>query len=121
MQLEWIDCLCSEWDEQPCAECSELLWIQADFKSDRGYKNYKEFLKSLVWVRTRAIVLRRYGHRCANSECNATAQLEVHHVEYPGNFNWGSESISDLICVCHDCHQEIHQLDFYDSGDSWAA
>jgi hypothetical protein len=64
---------------------------------------YADYLRSDYWRRVRWAILRDSELRCRI--CNAGGNLRVHHRNYS---SIGKEKISDLICVCDDCHQLFH-------------
>ena len=68
---------------------------------------YKSFLKSKYWLRVRDMVIERDGNACTT--CKATKHLVVHHKTYKHH---GDEenNLSDLITLCSDCHESIHDL-----------
>ena len=64
-------------------------------------KNYYEYLKSDEWKKLRKSVLRRDNELCI---CGAKA-TEVHHKTYA---RVGNEPLSDLVSLCRNCHQNVH-------------
>jgi hypothetical protein len=56
------------------------------------------------WRRTRAAALERAGHRCSLDRTH-TDRLEVHHNTYD---RVGAELASDLVVLCHSCHEVHH-------------
>lgn len=62
---------------------------------------YERYLRSSKWRTKRLAILERDDYRCP---CGSTAK-EVHHLTYS---RVGREYNSDLISVCHPCHQAIH-------------
>lgn len=65
---------------------------------------YAEYLKTAHWQRVRGLALEQAGHMC--DLCARDKQLEVHHRTYE---RLGFERQSDLIVLCHDCHQDHHK------------
>jgi restriction endonuclease Mrr len=65
---------------------------------------YDEYLRTPAWKQTRATALLRADHRCA-LDPKHTGQLDVHHRYYERR---GAELPSDLIVLCHTCHQLHH-------------
>jgi hypothetical protein len=65
---------------------------------------YDEYLRTPEWKKTRAAALVRADHRCA-LDPNHTGKLDVHHRHYERR---GAELPSDLIVLCHACHQLHH-------------
>lgn len=66
---------------------------------------YQDYLKTPEWYRRRAVVLKFAGNRC--QVCNSEKQpLHIHHRSYQHR---GTEPISDLICLCDECHSLFHR------------
>jgi hypothetical protein len=64
---------------------------------------YPEYLRSDWWAWKRKQAIKRAGGRC--ELCRNTARwLEVHHTTYA---NLGRERNSDLVTLCHNCHDHI--------------
>lgn len=69
-------------------------------------KKHLEYLQSKEWAIIREKVLERDDYTCVL--CGATdCQLDVHHKTYKRH---GNEKLFDLITLCENCHNEIHQL-----------
>lgn len=65
--------------------------------------DYKEYIKSTAWYQKKLARLKKDKYTC--QKCGDTEFLEVHHLTYD---NLGDEPMEDLITVCRDCHQKIH-------------
>lgn len=80
------------------------------------YRSYKQaYIKSPKWNLLRKQILHRDNYTC--QKCNATnISLEVHHIRYA---NFGNEQLSDLVSVCRDCHQSIHNQYGYDYNTNY--
>lgn len=63
---------------------------------------YSEYLQSPLWKRKREHVLRRDRNLC--QRCLEKEATEVHHLTYE---HWGNELTSELISLCHDCHESF--------------
>ncbi len=70
----------------------------------------KIYLASAKWNTLRKQVLKRDQYTCQGCGINGVP-LEVHHITY---INYESEQLSDLVSVCRDCHQAIHDKHGYD-------
>lgn len=70
----------------------------------------KAYIKSPQWQILRKQVLKRDQYTCQGCGINGVP-LEVHHITY---INYESEQLSDLVSVCRDCHQAIHDKHGYD-------
>lgn len=64
----------------------------------------KAYLKSRKWQALRTIILGRDHHTCRKCGID-DVPLEVHHIHYD---NLGEELPEDLLTLCRDCHQSIH-------------
>ena len=65
--------------------------------------DYKKYLQSKHWKRTRRKALRRGGNKCAL--CGNTKELHVHHNNYK---NLWHERKTDLIVLCSYHHAMVH-------------
>lgn len=65
--------------------------------------NYKEYLKTEGWQRTRRWALDRAGNKC--QLCKSDKKLNVHHNNYS---SLGKEEPSDIIVLCERCHKIHH-------------
>ena len=68
---------------------------------------YPFYLRTPEWRRTRAAALVRAGHACS-LDVTHTRDLEVHHRTYE---RLGEEMVTDLVVLCHSCHQLHHHVD----------
>lgn len=64
---------------------------------------YDAYIVSDAWRARRLRALKRDRRRCQG--CGATSGLHVHHRTYE---RFTKEPQSDLVTVCQDCHQIIH-------------
>lgn len=65
---------------------------------------YNEYLLTDHWVHFRKETLKFFGHKC--SLCNAKdKELHVHHKTYE---NRGRETFNDVVVLCSDCHELVH-------------
>lgn len=69
-------------------------------------KQYSDYLSSPQWLVRREAVLQRDEYIC-QACCERTA-TEVHHLTYD---HLGNEPMFDLASVCHDCHEQITNMD----------
>jgi hypothetical protein len=68
--------------------------------------NYHSHLDSGYWKRLTARLRVASGGRC--SSCStATAHLDAHHLGYS---QLGFETVRDLVALCRDCHEGIHNI-----------
>lgn len=86
---------------------SNFIQIQADnryIRRDVGAKHYYNdvYLKSNEWKQKRENILKRDEYTCQC--CNEPAQ-QVHHINYNNVYK---EKEKQLISVCKDCHELIH-------------
>lgn len=78
--------------------------------------SYESYLRSPHWLELRRTHLDNTAFCCA---CKSKSRLVLHHIYYS---RLGSERTGDLIVLCSNCHQKLH--DFLDSkypGDSTGA
>jgi hypothetical protein len=67
---------------------------------------YPRYLRTPEWKQTRIDALARAGN-CCSLDVTHTGDLEVHHRTYE---RLGSEQSSDLVVLCHACHQLHHNM-----------
>lgn len=65
-------------------------------------ETYEKYKKSPAWHRKRDLVRERDKSLCI---CGVQA-TEVHHKNY---HNIGKEPLSDLVALCKECHERLHQ------------
>jgi 5-methylcytosine-specific restriction endonuclease McrA len=76
---------------------------EAEQKQREWRERYEAHLKSDKWRVMRARVLKRDGGICQGCLTNKVTQ--VHHLTYD---RMGDEMMFDLVSVCGDCHDRIH-------------
>ena len=59
-----------------------------------------------AWPRLRRRVLIRDRHTCQDCKRQGLGRVEVHHVKAL-QFG-GSDDMSNLLCLCYDCHRARH-------------
>ena len=69
-----------------------------------------------VYREWRLRVLKRDKFKCQMPLCNAKKNLQVHHIQ-----KWSSASmlryeVSNGICLCRKCHQEVTRNEVYYQG-----
>ena len=102
-----------DWDEAFKAAC--YGWIKRarpdlviDPESDRAA--YYAKLKHPKWQETRLEVMKRAAFEC--QECgDKESQLHVHHTYYDFDLEPWDHPLDSLQCLCHKCHNEIHEAD----------
>lgn len=65
---------------------------------------YSAYLLTPEWKSKRARVLKRASGICEG--CGINRATEVHHLNYKHIFK---EFLFDLVAVCDDCHERIHE------------
>lgn len=69
---------------------------------------YKEQLKTEQWDKFRKLVLSKRGKAC--ELCGSTKRLQIHHQKYKYGHKAWEYSINDVIVVCKDCHERLHNI-----------
>jgi 5-methylcytosine-specific restriction endonuclease McrA len=60
------------------------------------------------WQRLRLEVMQEAGFQC--QECySETETLNVHHRLYRKDADPWEYEVEELVCLCHNCHQYIHE------------
>ena len=67
---------------------------------------YKDYLKTEHWKAISKQAKENADNRC--QLCNSGGELHTHHRTYD---RVGKEKISDLICLCANCHAKFHDKD----------
>lgn len=71
-------------------------------------KSYYEKLRDPRWQKKRLEVMEKAEFRCSLCMDDAST-LNVHHKEYfKGKEPWDYE-VEQLVCLCEECHESIHQ------------
>jgi phage terminase large subunit GpA-like protein len=68
---------------------------------------YIAYIKSPQWKEKRLRALKTWGNVC--QMCGSSNRIEVHHKTYD---RLGKELMTDLMIVCHSCHEKIHERSF---------
>lgn len=68
-----------------------------------GYKNYKDYLESRLWIKTRLKVLTRDKFKC---RICGNFGGNIHHLRYDRATLLG-KSIKGMITLCGECHKYI--------------
>lgn len=71
-------------------------------------KAYGELLRDPRWQRKRLTIMQRADFACEYCGDN-TSTLNVHHRWYEKGFNPWDYPDEVLICVCEDCHENLHK------------
>jgi hypothetical protein len=68
--------------------------------------NYHEYIQSREWKEKAKLVKARAHMRCEYCGMKGNGYtLQAHHLTYE---RLGREKMSDLVCLCDDCHKEAH-------------
>jgi hypothetical protein len=109
-----INAAVSEWISKYADEMQAARW---KFNEERGQKiargeinvidstTFGTYYASDEWANTRARIMRRDDYKCQVQACKSLAEC-VHHITYD---RLGCENDLDLISLCTDCHQLVHQ------------
>lgn len=65
---------------------------------------YDVYLNTPHWGRVKKAAYGRYGHTCFN--CESKRRIHVHHLNYSRR---GHENMEDLMLLCEECHQLVHE------------
>ena len=96
---EFNDC----WTIGECIVYDPLERTWRDYAELLREMPYPDYLAGKHWLALREEAWRYYGRSCVL--CGSTERLEVHHRSYR---NRGSETMADLIVLCHRCHARHH-------------
>lgn len=96
------------WDEQ----LSDAYWraksqqAADEFHTEKALRQsrYEQYLRSPEWREKRRRVLSRARGYCEG--CGRALATQVHHLTYD---NIGDELLFQLVAICDDCHEKVHQ------------
>lgn len=101
-----------------CAELTRDTYCEQHKQEPHRYYDqyvrdpqYDRFYKSAQWKKKREQVLRRDGYlcqQCLNQERYQQADMVHHIVEVKDNWSKRLE-LSNLVSLCHSCHNKIHK------------
>lgn len=101
---EYDEGLKRSWWERKSARLQELQQADWDAEKDARRREYAVFMASARWAQLRKAALIRDNHVCQG--CLVRRATQVHHRDY-SRFG-GGEMLFDLISVCDQCHDAIH-------------
>lgn len=90
---------------EPAAESAVEVAVDPERLAELRAMPYRLYLRTPEWRRTRAAALVRAGNACSLDVLH-TDGLEVHHRTYE---RLGDELVTDLVVLCHSCHQLHHE------------
>lgn len=73
---------------------------------DNEKERHNKELSSIQWKKKRLEVFERYGKQCV--ECGSTDNIQVHHLVYRKGRHIWEYDVDELIPLCKECHQKIH-------------
>lgn len=68
-------------------------------------ENYRAYLVSPHWQATRKEFFEKNKYEC--TACGSSDSINLHHATYK---RMGIEEEGDLVALCQDCHQKVHEL-----------
>lgn len=80
-----------------------LDWVGKLRNTEFNKEDKKKYMRSPEWDIIRTAVKNRDNNQCV--VCSSNKRLEAHHITYK---RLGNEKLSDLITLCRNCHQAIH-------------
>jgi hypothetical protein len=86
-------------------------------KDNSWFHEHTAYLSSDAWKEKRRLIFRRSAGICEG--CGVREAAEVHHLSYT---HWQSEFLFELVAVCKECHERLHepqmeQTDDYDDDE----
>ena len=69
--------------------------------------DYNIYITSGKWYENPVRKMRLFNANYACELCTSTSHIEVHHTHYA---SLGSESLSDIIVLCKECHDYTHKV-----------
>lgn len=68
------------------------------------HPDYREYMESRAWRRKRHEFWRSHPHECR--KCGTRKRIHLHHHTYE---RFGREMLCDLVALCAEHHDELHQ------------
>ena len=83
--------------------------MQYDIVNDEQYKQY---LKSPKWQAIAKKRLEIDNYKCQGCGCRGTSNnpIECHHMTYAHKYQEENHIYTDLVCLCHCCHKNVHNI-----------
>ena len=116
-----IDAKCTEWTDDLKMEKylrPQTLFNKSKFQSYHEQLNpnkdesltlrqieHREYIKTPKWQSKREKVMQRANHHCEGCGEYLGVAGHVHHTTYN---NWKDEFLFELIYLCKECHQRVH-------------
>lgn len=85
------------------AKADHAAEISRRFDRSAFFEEYSRYLAGPVWAEKRRLVLARANSICEG--CGKAPANEVHHLSYK---HVGSEFLFELVAVCQQCHNRLH-------------
>jgi len=99
---------CPECENKPSKKIKTTKYKLAEESiTDYSKMNYLEYLKTPKWKNIKNKIRSRAKNKC--EKCGSNKELHTHHLTYERR---GNELLSDLICLCKDCHEAAHGRKF---------
>lgn len=116
-----VDDKCAQWLNDPAMErhlnpktlfrnnlerYMEAMDFYEDDKLNDKEKRYKAHLKSPEWQKKREMIITRARLCCEGCGVYLGEKGHVHHTTYK---HFGNEFLFELLYLCQDCHERIHE------------
>lgn len=76
--------------------------------------DYEDYVKSDEWKSVKERLIKERGRVCEKCGQEKPKSMHLHHKNYDNVL--GKERDEDLMLLCEDCHNELHQdLEFFDN------
>lgn len=96
--------LADRWNWQRQSYARELHNARREASHAEFHAEHEAFLRSETWKDMRRRVFDRCGGICEG--CRMRRAVQVHHRNY--TYKFGREMLFDLVAVCRECHEAIH-------------
>ena len=82
------------------------------------YQEYVNFLNSTDWNKIKGDVMNEIGNECEHCGREFPRRnLRLHHTNYDEEFGFEDSNSGDLMLICEECHNEMHQdIECFDKG-----
>ena len=103
-EQEYIDKVIRDFDkEKEQQEFTKPVEPHQPTKLKHDRYKYLKYIQSPEWRKKSLKIKQEANFRCKS--CNSPTNLQTHHISYKNLYN---EQEGQLVCLCGDCHQELH-------------
>ncbi len=118
MNEDFPSCTCNDRSAQH-TKSTPPTYVVPDAPSNLMYitkQQKQQYMQSSQWSTLKQQRLAIANHQCESANCQATTNLECHHLTYE---RLTQENLDDLLILCRYHHQQIHDKLGYDRATTY--